>query len=336
MQHGTLDPTFQSWQPDSSARERINRTISQAWRPSTAERYALAVSQFTEYCAAEAIPLSYCLPASEALLCAFASSLAGRNAGGTIRNKCSALRGWHIQNNVPWFGGIQLSYVVKGAENMRPPDSRRAERPAVTSEMLDILSSSLDLSKSFDACVFFVATSSFWGQIRLGEILPTRESGFVASNFPRWEDLKVPNANGSRLLHLPHTKTGGTVGENVIITRQLQADPIEALLHHQFINGSASNEHIASYWSNQHARVALTKRKFLKRVNDILIHNAYDKISGHCFRIGGTTHFLLAGVPPDIVKLMGRWSSDAFLRYWRSLEIIAPLHAELLRPVLHS
>lgn len=26
---------------------------------------------------------------------------------------------------------------------------------------------------------------------------------------------------------------------------------------------------------------------------------------------------------------MGRWSSDAFLAYWRNLEIVAPLHAEL-------
>jgi hypothetical protein len=27
---------------------------------------------------------------------------------------------------------------------------------------------------------------------------------------------------------------------------------------------------------------------------------------------------------------LGRWSSDAFLRYWRSLELLAPLHIENL------
>ncbi|KAF5381009.1 hypothetical protein D9615_003938 [Tricholomella constricta] len=329
-------PLPTAWQPGPMVRERIDRTISQAWRPSTASRYALAVSQFTDFCSAESVPLSYCLPASEDLLCAFASSLAGHNAGATIRNKCSALRGWHIQNNVPWFGGLQLSYTIKGAENMRPANSRRPERQAVSSEMLGALYSKLDLSCSFDICVLFVATTCFWAQLRLGEILPSRESAFVTNDFPRWEDLREPNTNGSRVLHLPRTKTGGSNGENVIVTWQHQCDPITALLLHAQVNGSVSSHHIASYLSSQHVRVSLTRRKFLSRVNEILGACSFERISGHCFRIGGTTHLLLAGVPPDIVKLMGRWSSDAFLRYWRSLEVIAPLHAELLHPLLKT
>ena len=38
---------------------------------------------------------------------------------------------------------------------------------------------------------------------------------------------------------------------------------------------------------------------------------------GHTFRIGGTTHLLLLGVEPMIVMVIGRWSSKAFLGYWR-------------------
>ncbi|KAF8596955.1 hypothetical protein BDV93DRAFT_454069, partial [Ceratobasidium sp. AG-I] len=48
------------------------------------------------------------------------------------------------------------------------------------------------------------------------------------------------------------------------------------------------------------------------------------------FHIGGTTALLKAGVPPDIVQKMGRWASDAFLRYWRDLSEIMSAHAELL------
>jgi hypothetical protein len=43
----------------------------------------------------------------------------------------------------------------------------------------------------------------------------------------------------------------------------------------------------------------------------------------------------LSEVSPDIVKTMGRWSSDAFLKYWRSVEDIIPLHAQNL-PQRHS
>lgn len=76
--------------------------------------------------------------------------------------------------------------------------------------------------------------------------------------------------------------------------------------------------------------LALTKRKFIGRCNVIWAQFGFPKSTGHSFRIGGTTELLVAGVPPDVVRMMGRWSSDAFLRYWRSLDMIAPLHAELL------
>jgi hypothetical protein len=52
------------------------------------------------------------------------------------------------------------------------------------------------------------------------------------------------------------------------------------------------------------------------------------RITGHSFRIGGTTELLRRGVPPDVVKMAGRWSSDSFLRYWRKKEDILPQHVE--------
>ncbi|TFK16572.1 hypothetical protein FA15DRAFT_548136, partial [Coprinopsis marcescibilis] len=60
----------------------------------------------------------------------------------------------------------------------------------------------------------------------------------------------------------------------------------------------------------------LTKAHFLERCNQIWTGLGYLRITGHSFRIGGTTELLLAGVPPDVVKAMGRWSSDSFLKYW--------------------
>ncbi|KIJ22397.1 hypothetical protein M422DRAFT_277184 [Sphaerobolus stellatus SS14] len=44
------------------------------------------------------------------------------------------------------------------------------------------------------------------------------------------------------------------------------------------------------------------------------------------FHIRDTTKLLVAGVPPDVVKALGRWSSDAFLVYWQSLSELAPLY----------
>lgn len=46
---------------------------------------------------------------------------------------------------------------------------------------------------------------------------------------------------------------------------------------------------------------------------------------GHSFRFGGTTEYLLRGMEPDRVPMLGRWSSKAFLQYWRTVEKIVPL-----------
>ncbi|EJD33460.1 hypothetical protein AURDEDRAFT_47802, partial [Auricularia subglabra TFB-10046 SS5] len=72
-----------------------------------------------------------------------------------------------------------------------------------------------------------------------------------------------------------------------------------------------------AYRDGDDAVVALTKNAFLSRLNEIWAAAGMQRVSGHCFRIGGTTALLRMGVDTDVVKVAGRWKSDAFLRYWR-------------------
>ena len=57
-------------------------------------------------------------------------------------------------------------------------------------------------------------------------------------------------------------------------------------------------------------------------VNEIWNLEGLGECKGHAFRIGGTMHLLLLGVDPRIVMAIGRWSSKAFLRYWRNCDKI--------------
>ncbi|EJD38594.1 hypothetical protein AURDEDRAFT_46176, partial [Auricularia subglabra TFB-10046 SS5] len=72
-----------------------------------------------------------------------------------------------------------------------------------------------------------------------------------------------------------------------------------------------------SYRDDHDDLVPLTKRAFVSRLNEIWRAAGMQSVSGHCFRIGGTTALLRLGVDTDIVKMSGRWKSDSFLRYWR-------------------
>jgi hypothetical protein len=64
---------------------------------------------------------------------------------------------------------------------------------------------------------------------------------------------------------------------------------------------------------------------FLARCNDIWVAQGFPNLPGHAFCIRGATELLLQGVHPDVVSTQGRWSSDAFLEYWRHIDTILPL-----------
>jgi site-specific recombinase XerD len=101
-------------------------------------------------------------------------------------------------------------------------------------------------------------------------------------------------------------------------------------MNHVTVNNIPSDQPLFSYRNDKGRLVCLSRRKFLQRCNNVWKKHGVPSITGHSFRIGGTTHLLIAGVNPDVVQAMGRWNSDVFLIYWRRLDILAPLHAEFL------
>jgi hypothetical protein len=130
------------------------------------------------------------------------------------------------------------------------------------------------------------------------------------------------------------------MGEDIMVCRQHgPSDAISTLLLHLSVNIFNNDLPIFSYHTARSLQF-LTWAKFLEHCNQIWSHHGLPSSLGHSFCISRTTEFLMSGVPPDIVKSMGHWSSDSFLHYWRLLEVVIPLHAELLHhtisPVISS
>ena len=72
----------------------------------------------------------------------------------------------------------------------------------------------------------------------------------------------------------------------------------------------------------------LSKKEVIKRVEAIThSQDGMPDLKGHSLRIGGTLFSLLKGVPFDVVKTLGRWSSESFTVYLRH-------HALILAPFL--
>jgi hypothetical protein len=315
----------------AQTRGSVNRAIQNSWANSTIKRYSGAIRQYILFCDVEQVPEHLRFPADEFILCAFAASSLGRHAGGTVSSRISALKAWHIAHNMEWKGSPRLRYVLNGVRKLAPGSSKRPPRPPINAKMLSQLVESLDLSSPVDAAVAACAATAFWGQCRLGELLPSSSSALVFASFPIRSGFKRSLRNPqSCFLHLPRTKTHHQGQDIVLVDQRAPINPISLLKNHLRVNNVPSDAHIFSYISADGLSV-LSKTTFLQRCNEVWHLLGYPRATGHCFRIGGTTELLIAGIPPDVVKATGRWSSDAFLRYWRSLDDIAPQYVRFLR-----
>jgi hypothetical protein len=307
----------------------VEHALHHGWADSTLTNYGYAVDRFLAFCRLEGIPAEFQLPTDEFVLCAFAASSAGVHAGTTARNNIAALKAWHIVQGVEWKGSSRLHYVLAGVENLAPDSSKRPPRPPINATMLRVLYDGLDFSSPADVAIFAAACVAFWGQCRLGELLPVSRSPGAAKFLPTRRHIsQSTRSDRATILRLPRTKTKKN-GDDVLVAQKNPINPTIALNAHLTVNAIADTLPLFAYRTPTGHSI-LTRSKFLTRCNEIWQRAGYPRTTGHSFRIGGTTELLLAGVSPDVVKAMGRWSSDAFHKYWRSLEDLAPLHAEFL------
>jgi hypothetical protein len=210
--------------------------------------------------------------------------------------------------------------------------------------MLEDLNEGLNRSSGLDICIRAISLLSFFCQLRSDEILPPTQHlrNFNNKRHATFANIAESTAgNRACNLHLPWSKTQKGRGDDVWIPcQEAPLDPIHAL-HKHFIKNKLLIIHpIAAYCDENGTILTLTRSKFIKRKNEILraTKKGYPRITGHCFRIGGTTFYLVSRVPPDMVKKFGCWRSQAFLEYWRCLDYLGAIHLEMLplKPQLHA
>ena len=316
--------------------EKIGHVQSAAVSKSTQSKDASRLHEFLIFCKALNIHDDDIFPAREDILIAWASSYAGRFAGKTVGAKISAIKKEHEKRGLTWQSGEQLCRVLKGVEALRHASSFRGKRPPITISMLHDLNRGLSRSSGLDICIRAICLLSFFSQLRSGELLPPTQNlqKFNPLHHATFSHIAQSTAkNGACGLHLPWSKTQKARGDDVWIPRQeAPLDPIHAIHKHFIKNKLDINHPIAAYRDSHNKIVTLTRSTFVRRVNRILraTHKGYPRITGHCFRIGGTTFYLVSGVPPDMVKKFGRWHSQAFLEYWRCLDYLGAIHIEIL------
>jgi hypothetical protein len=252
--------------------------IAAAWAPATIAIYDASIRRFVTYSISINSPLSTTSPVLKATICKFVSNLAGKRSGSYIHNEISALWAFPIVHNLPFPTSLRLQYLLKACDNLSPPSTHRLARHPVSVAMLTFLYNTLDLSNPFDVCCFAAACTAFWGQARLGELLPPNLSPKSTVHLPTTSNLLPSStAAGSRVLHIPWSKTTGSRGASIYLCRQHGlTDPIAALDRHLSINNPIQGPLFSYRQDNQ--SLTLTKSKFLSRLTCLLEMNGFHHI----------------------------------------------------------
>jgi len=296
----------------------------------TRTTYATGVRAYQRFCDEHRIPANDRLPASEVRLIEFVAWCSRSVGPPTIRVYLAAIRSWHIDNGFgdSSAGRLQLARVVRGVQRIAS-QPRRLRLP-LTIEILRRVWA-IEIDQGWDDVLFRAAISlGFFAFLRLGELAVADSNvAFDPSIHPTVGDI-------SFLQHEQHgryatfrikvSKTdpfrqGSTVHLGVTNSPICPVSALGTYLHFRRLvpPGAGIPLTSAPLFVCDDGRV-LTKAIFIGMLRTRMRAAGLDNtaFTGHSLRIGAATTAAAAGLPDWLIKAMGRWKSDAYLRYVRT------------------
>lgn len=198
---------------------------------------------------------SQSLPCSDQLLCLFLSSGAGQRGSSYAKALVSGIRSWHVRNGYNWTPSLRLQLVIRGLDSLRLRNrgNKKARLP-VTPRMVHILVEAWRKGSNKEKCALACALTAWFGQLRLGEILPSNAREIDLSRLPKRSDWQIiGNLNKSSKLHLPWTKTQRWDGDVVhLVEQNRHFNATQAIKRH--LNSSQLNmrEPLCAYLEGTH------------------------------------------------------------------------------------
>ena len=290
---------------------------------STRKTYSSGEKQFLLFClrnSTAAPSLDDILPASPNTLMAFAAELARTCKYHTIKNYLSAVRNLHLENGHPdpTTNNFGLDRVLQGIK--RHKGTAKRTRFPITLEILTSIKPFLFLTHNRrDATMLWASfTLAFFGFLRCSEFTcPTQKTfqpqkHLCSSDVSFLPDLASPTYIEVRIKH-SKTDQYGQGATLSIATSDSPICAVQALKEYITICNPQANQPLFRFASGKFLTLPLvtsTLRQCLKYLNV-----SSEKYASHSFRIGAATTAAEKGIPPWLIKVLGRWESDCFSIY---------------------
>lgn len=209
---------------------------------------------------------------------------------------------------------------IKRAHSLRTTPPTRIRLPITPTILRRMRDHWAARATDYDIIMLWAASVlCFFGFFRAGELtIPTLQS-FEATKHLSWGDVAIDNPQAPRTLrvNLKRSKTD-QLGEGVEVfigKTGCQLCPVAGVVAYMVARGSTPGPFFV-FKDNQ----PLTKPRFTKEIRAVLeaLGLPYLNFASHSFRIGAATTAAKAGIEDSNIRMMGRWSSSAFLAYVRT------------------
>lgn len=298
--------------------------MTQGLAPSTRRVYSSAQRRFLDFCIQDnrVQPNGSILPANQETLMRFCSHLADSLHHTSIKVYLSGIRSLHIDEGYPdpLADCLQLQRLLRGIK--RCQGSNLVKRCPITSELMRVIYNSLDMSEYNHVMLWAACCLGFFGFLRAGEF--TVNGTFDPKFHLIPQDVQVDSPVGPKSIRV-FVKCSKTdpfrqgcfiyIGKN-----SSPLCPVNAIIKYLHWRGPR-----AGPLFTQRDGSPLTRKAVSVSIKSILqTAGIPGHFSGHSFRIGAATTAAEKGVPDHMIKMLGRWSSDAYQKYIRT-----PVHTLL-------
>ena len=250
----------------------------------------------------------------------------------TVRTYVSQVKKAHTLNNIPWSPDSALSNaIIKGLENTTDPSRRRI---AITPRMLVLFKTKIYESRKtwprHDRRALWALISWLWsGSFRCSELVAPTLTGYMGEETFTWRNMyegagridgKMTRWFTVKLLK-PKEHRAGKAGVNIELFSVMSPwDPVEAMDQFRKVNIHKEQPELPVFrWASGVNITRAFVNKFIKNCGVSLDEYPEEVYLGtHSFRAGIVSLMGAMGCEESLIKSVGRWGGDSWIRYAKS------------------
>lgn len=299
-------------------------------RPNTKRTYSSAQKRFIDFCNQyQCEPF----PATEDTLLLYVAYLYDQNLTfSTVQVYLAAVRSIHIMEGFhnPLDGKLRLKQSLRAVRLTR--NSFKQKLP-ITFQILEKMEHLVIQLK--DGPILWAAmTLAFFGCLRAGEFTVPSSHGFNPCTHLCVSDVEIFNSSGYLSVSIKRSKTD-TNNRGFKVYLGCTSSPVCAYCAVKTIVDNSKLDPTQTPLFRLSSGSVLTKSVFVTQTRLVLSLLGLNgsEYSGHSYRSGSATSAAACGMADWEIKVLGRWSSDAYQRYIRTP---SPLLASFSKRLTHS